>query len=65
MNLLFSTFFIVRLITKSNHYNEKSSGLSGVMLMVIGDAIQEGRFHCAWHIAGNLYVVCDDCGRGI
>ena len=28
-------FFIVRLITKSNHYNEKSSGLSGVMLMVM------------------------------
>ena len=63
MNILFLTFVVLRLITESNHFNEK--GLSGVMLMVIGDAIQEGRFHCAWHIAGNLYVVCDDCGRGI
>ena len=33
MNLLLSTF--VRLITESNRYNEKSTGLSGVMLMVM------------------------------
>ena len=33
MNILFLTFVVLRLITESNHFNEK--GLSGVMLMVM------------------------------
>ena len=78
MNLLFSTFVIVRLITKSNHYNEKSSGLSGVMLMVMLFGREGSTLaYCRKSVCGVrlwcgvvwcdvvVYVVYDDCGRGI
>ena len=62
MNLLFSTFVIVRLITKSNNCQRIEYRL--IRRDVDGDAIGEGRFHrgilqeiCMWcmMIAGVVY----------